>query len=61
MPECIGIWVMGSCITLLDNVLKLASSEAALGVEFELDHEMKVGGGGTLLNAVLVAAITNMP
>jgi hypothetical protein len=33
---------MGACITALDNMLKLSSSENALKVDFDLNHEMQV-------------------
>ena len=32
LPRCIGIWIMGSAITALDNMLKISSSEIALQV-----------------------------
>ena len=33
---------MGACITALDNMLKLSSTENALEVDFDINHEMKV-------------------
>ena len=47
---------MGACVTALDNMLKLTSSEAALGVDFDYNHEMQVGGLATIASAVLVGA-----
>ena len=56
LPNCAGLWVMGACVTALDNMLKLTSSEAALGVDFDYNHEMQVGGLATIASAVLVGA-----
>ena len=53
LPRCVAIWLMGACITALDNMLKLSSSENALKVDLDYNHEMKVGGGATLLSALL--------
>lgn len=36
-------------------MLKLASSEIALGIDLNYDHEIKVGGCATILNAFLAA------
>jgi hypothetical protein len=56
LPNCMGLWIMGACVTTLDNMLKLTSSEAALGVDFDYNHEMTVGGLATIASAVLVGA-----
>ncbi len=53
LPQCIGIWLMGACITALDCMLKLSSSENALKVDLEYNHEMQVGGAATILSALL--------
>ena len=53
LPQCIGIWLMGACITALDSMLKLSSSENALKVDLDYNHEMQVGGAATLLSALL--------
>ena len=42
LPHCIGIWAMGACITALDNMLKLSSTENALKIDLDINHEMKV-------------------
>ncbi|KAL1510690.1 hypothetical protein AB1Y20_006985 [Prymnesium parvum] len=57
LPQCIGIWLMGAMITALDNMLKLSSSETALKVDLDYNHEMQVGGLATLVSALL----TGMP
>ena len=44
---------MGACITALDCMLKLSSSENALKVDLEYNHEMQVGGAATILSALL--------
>ena len=41
LPQCIGIWLMGACITALDCMLKLSSSENALKVDLDYNHEMQ--------------------
>ena len=53
IPQCIGIWIMGACMTALDNMLKLSSTENALKVDLDYNHEMQVGGAATLLSALL--------
>ena len=53
LPQCIGIWLMGACITALDSMLKLSSSENALKVDLDYNDEMQVGGAATLLSALL--------
>ena len=42
LPRCIGIWLMGACITALDSMLKLSSSENALKIDLDYNHEMQV-------------------
>lgn len=53
IPRCIPIFVMGAVMTSLDNMLKLTSSEKALGVDLDYNHEMKLGGKGTMLSSIL--------
>ena len=53
IPQCIGIWVMGACMSALDNMLKLSSTENALKIDLDYNHEMQVGGAATLLSAFL--------
>ena len=42
-----------AAVTALDNMLKLSSSENALKIDLDYNHEMQVGGGATLLSALL--------
>eukprot|EP00956_Cyclotella_meneghiniana_P030573 scaffold77279_cov55-Cyclotella_meneghiniana.AAC.1 len=56
IPRCIPIFIMGSVMTSLDNMLKLTSSEKALGVDLDYNHEMKLGGKASLIAALLAGA-----
>lgn len=56
VPRCIPIFIMGSCMTSLDSMLKLTSSEKALGVDLDYNHEMKLGGKASFLAALLAGA-----
>ena len=49
---CLPSWIVMIFIVVLDNGLKLASTEASLAIDFNYNHEMTVGGGATLLSAV---------
>mmetsp|Transcript_39080 Transcript_39080/g.85892 ORF Transcript_39080/g.85892 Transcript_39080/m.85892 type:complete len:686 (-) Transcript_39080:40-2097(-) len=53
LPGCIPIWIVMVLIISLDNMLKLASTEAVLHIDFDYNHEMKVGGFTTLVTAIL--------
>ena len=52
VPRCIPIFLMGSVMTSLDNMLKLTSSEKALSIDFDYNHEMKLGGKATLVSSL---------
>ena len=56
LPQCVSVWAVMLLILCVDNLLKLASSEAVLGVDLEYNHEMSVGGFATLLNVFLVGS-----
>ena len=56
VPRCIPIFIMGSCMTSLDNMLKLTSTEKALGIDMDYNHEMKLGGKATLLSSFLAGS-----
>ena len=43
-------------ILSLDNLLKLASTESALGLDLVFNYEMMIGGGATLLVGLLAGA-----
>jgi len=53
IPTCIPIFIMGATMTSLDCMLKLTSSEKALSIDLDYNHEMKVGGLATLMSSVL--------
>lgn len=53
IPRCIPIWIMGACMSSLDSMLKLTSSEKALSIDFNYNHEMKLGGKATLISSFL--------
>lgn len=53
IPRCIPIFIMGATMTSLDNMLKLTSSEKALGIDLDYNHEMKLGGKATLFSLFL--------
>ena len=46
-------WLVMLLIVNLDNMLKLASTESALAVDFDYNHEMLVGGVSTVTAALL--------
>mmetsp|Transcript_24677 Transcript_24677/g.53233 ORF Transcript_24677/g.53233 Transcript_24677/m.53233 type:complete len:221 (+) Transcript_24677:1517-2179(+) len=56
IPRCIPIFIMGSCMTSLDSMLKLTSSEKALGVDLDYNHEMKLGGKATMISSFLMGS-----
>lgn len=56
LPRCIPIFIMGSFMTSLDSMLKLTSSEKALSIDFDYNHEMKLGGKATLFSSILVGS-----
>ena len=43
-------------IVNLDHMLKLASTESSLAIDFDYNHEMKVGGVATCLAGALCGA-----
>ncbi len=53
LPTCIPIFIMGATMTSLDSMLKLTSSEKALGIDLDYNHEMQVGGKATLFSSLL--------
>ena len=53
LATCVPTWVVMLLITSLDNMLKLASTESSLAIDFDYNHEMKVGGATTILTALL--------
>lgn len=53
VPRCIPIFIMGATMTSLDSMLKLTSSEKALGIDLDYNHEMKLGGKASLLSSLL--------
>ena len=52
IPRCIPIFLMGAVMSSLDNMLKLTSSEKALGVDLNYNDEMKLGGKSTFTSAL---------
>ena len=56
LPRVIPIFIMGSVMTTLDNMLKLTSSEKALGVDLDYNHEMKLGGKATVFSSLFVGS-----
>jgi len=56
LPRAIPIFIMGSVMTTLDNMLKLTSSEKALGVDLDYNHEMKLGGKATMFSSLIVGS-----
>lgn len=56
VPRCMPIFIMGSCITSLDNMLKLTSSEKALGIDLDYNQEMMLGGQATLVSSIFAGA-----
>ena len=56
LPRVIPIFIMGSVMTTLDNMLKLTSSEKALVVDLDYNHEMKLGGKATILSSLFVGS-----
>ena len=56
LPRVIPIFIMGSVMTTLDNMLKLTSSEKALVVDLDYNHEMKLGGKATILSSFFVGS-----
>ena len=53
IPRCIPIFIMGATMTSLDSMLKLTSSEKALSIDLDYNHEMKLGGKATLVSSLL--------
>ena len=53
LGACIPTWLVMILIVNLDNMLKLASTESALQIDFDYNHEMQVGGAASLVNGVL--------
>jgi hypothetical protein len=47
---------MGSCMTALDNMLKLTSSEKALSIDLNYNDEMKLGGKATIFSSILAGS-----
>eukprot|EP00985_Skeletonema_marinoi_P003734 scaffold1616_cov173-Skeletonema_marinoi.AAC.6 len=56
VPRCIPIFIMGAVMTSLDNMLKLTSSEKALGIDLNYNHEMKLGGKATMISSFLAGS-----
>ncbi|KAL7552508.1 hypothetical protein ACHAWF_015774 [Thalassiosira exigua] len=56
IPRCVPIFIMGSCMTSLDSMLKLTSSEKALGIDLDYNHEMQLGGKATVVSALFAGA-----
>ncbi len=56
VPRCIPIFIMGAVMTSLDNMLKLTSSEKALGMDLNYNSEMKLGGKATTFSSFLVGS-----
>mmetsp|Transcript_9887 Transcript_9887/g.21422 ORF Transcript_9887/g.21422 Transcript_9887/m.21422 type:complete len:1286 (+) Transcript_9887:334-4191(+) len=52
IPRCIPIFIMGATMTSLDSMLKLTSSEKALAMDLDYNHEMKIGGKATILSSL---------
>ena len=50
---CAPTWLVMVLIVSLDNMLKLASTESALQIDFDYNHEMRVGGIASLLVGAL--------
>ena len=53
LPGCFPTWLVMLLIVNLDNMLKLASTESAISVDFDYNHEMIVGGASTVFAALL--------
>mmetsp|Transcript_15923 Transcript_15923/g.28658 ORF Transcript_15923/g.28658 Transcript_15923/m.28658 type:complete len:1321 (-) Transcript_15923:113-4075(-) len=53
IPTCIPIFIMGATMTSLDSMLKLTSSEKALSIDLDYNHEMQLGGKATLMSSIL--------
>ena len=58
LTSCVPTWIVMILIVILDNGLKLASTEASLAIDFDYNHEMKVGGAATLLSAIFCGSPT---
>ena len=56
IPRSIPIFIMGAVMTSLDNMLKLTSSEKALGIDLDYNHEMKLGGKATLISSLFAGS-----
>ncbi|KAL7541698.1 hypothetical protein ACHAXR_011169 [Thalassiosira sp. AJA248-18] len=56
VPRCIPIFIMGATMTSLDSMLKLTSSEKALGIDLDYNHEMKLGGKATIFSSFLAGS-----
>lgn len=56
VPRCIPIFIMGAVMTSLDNMLKLTSSEKALGIDLNYNSEMKLGGKATFFSSFLAGS-----
>lgn len=56
IPRCVPVFIMGACMTSLDNMLKLTSSEKALGVDLDYNSEMKTGGKATLVSSIFAGS-----
>jgi SulP family sulfate permease len=54
LPSAIPSWFVMVIIVNIDNMLKLASTEASLGIDFDYNREMRVGGRVTLATGLLV-------
>ena len=46
LAGCLPTWIVMLLIVLLDDMLKLASTEASLAIDFDYNAEMRVGGCG---------------
>ena len=53
LPAVVPTWLVMLLIVTLDNMLKLASTESALAIDFDYNHEMLVGGVSTVTAALL--------
>ena len=56
LGACVPTFLLMALILSLDNLLKLASTESALGLDLVFNYEMMIGGGATLLVGLLAGA-----
>mmetsp|Transcript_37331 Transcript_37331/g.82110 ORF Transcript_37331/g.82110 Transcript_37331/m.82110 type:complete len:1254 (-) Transcript_37331:421-4182(-) len=58
LAMCTVVWIVMLPIVVLDDLLKVVSSEAQLQGDFDFNREIKVGGVATMLSAVFIGVPT---